>query len=158
MLPSTHTLQGTLSMEPSRDRRRLPDRRARPTTLWSALRWQGRRMGFRRAGEGHYASVDGLARPTVVLALFVAASSLLDALLTLLYLEAGGGEANPLMHFAIAHSQTLFLAVKIGLTGPAVWWLAAHQQWPLAVRGLYGLALGYGVVLVSHLVLCLRLA
>ena len=145
-------------MEPSRDRRRLPDRRARPTTLWSALRWQGRRTGFRRALEGHAAYVDGLARPTVVLALFVAASSLLDALLTLLYLEDGGGEANPLMHFAIAHSQTLFLAVKIGLTGPAVWWLAAHQQWPLAVRGLYGLALGYGVVLVYHLVLCWRLA
>ena len=94
----------------------------------------------------------------MVLALFVAASSLLDALLTLLYLEDGGGEANPLMHLAIAHSQTLFLAVKIGVTGPAVWWLAAHQQWPLAVRGLYGLALGYGVVLVSHLVLCWRLA
>ena len=108
-------------MEPSRDRRRLPDRRARPTTLWSALRWQGRRTGFRRALEGRYTYVDGLARPTVVLALFVAASSLLDALLTLLYLEDGGGEANPLMHLAIAHSQTLFLAVKIGLTGPAVW-------------------------------------
>ena len=27
-------------MEPSRDRRRLPDRRVRPTTLWSALRLQ----------------------------------------------------------------------------------------------------------------------
>ena len=113
-------------MESSRDRRRLPDRRARPTTLWSALRWQGRRMGFRRAGEGHYASVDGLARPTVVLALFVAASSLLDALLTLRYLQDGGGEANPLMHLAIAHSQTLFLAVKIGVTGPAVWGFVAN--------------------------------
>ena len=78
--------------------------------------------------------------------------------MTLLYLEAGGGEANPLMHLAIAHSQTLFLAVKIGVTGPAVGGLAAHQQWPLAVRGLYGLALGYGVVLVYHLVLCWRLA
>ena len=92
----------------------------------------------------------------MVLALFVAASSLLDALLTLLYLEAGGGEANPLMHLAIAHSQTLFLAVKIGLTGSAVWWLAAHQQWPLAARGLSGLALGYGAVLVYHLVLAWR--
>jgi hypothetical protein len=34
--------------------------------------------------------------------------------------------------------------------------LAAHQQWSLAVRGLSGLALGYGVVLVSHVVLCVR--
>ena len=61
------------------------------------------------------------------------------------------------MRLAIAHSQTLFLAVKIGITG-AVGLLAAHQQWPLAVRGLSGLAMGYGAVLVSHLVLCWRLA
>ena len=40
---------------------------------------------------------------------------------------------------------------------PAVWLLAAHQQWPLAARGLYGLALGYGAVFVSHLVVCWRL-
>jgi hypothetical protein len=48
--------------------------------------------------------------------------------------------------------------VKIGVTGPVVWLLAAHQQWPLAVCGLYGLALAYGAVLVYHLALCLRLA
>jgi hypothetical protein len=141
-------------MEAFSNRRRLSDRRARHTTLWSALRWHGRRKGFRRAGEGHQAYVDGLARQTVVLALFVGVSSLLDALLTLRYLQDGGGEANPLMHLAIAHSQTLFLALKIGITGAAVWVLAAHQQWPLAMRGLYGLVLGYGAVLVYHLVLC----
>jgi hypothetical protein len=43
------------------------------------------------------------------------------------------------------------------LTGAGVWGLAAHQQWPLAVRGLHGLTFGYGAVLVYHLVLCVRL-
>jgi hypothetical protein len=43
------------------------------------------------------------------------------------------------------------------LTGVGVWVLAAHQQFPLAQRGLHGVALGYGVVLLYHLVLCLRL-
>ena len=122
-------------------------------TFWRALRWQGRRTGFRRAGEGHQAYVDGLARQTMVLALFVVMGSLLDALLTLRYLQDGGGEANPLMRLALAHSQTLFLAVKIGLTGPAVGLcgpstVAARRAWPL------GLALGYGAVLVYHFVLC----
>ena len=46
----------------------------------------------------------------------------------------------------------------IVLAGMAVWLLAAHQQWPLAARGLYGIALGYGAVLVYHLVLCWHLA
>jgi hypothetical protein len=102
--------------------------------------------------------VDGLAWRIVWLAVLVCVSSLLDALLTLLYLEDGGGEANPLMHLALAYGPTVFVALKLSITGVAVWVLSAHQQWPLAVRGLYGLALGYGAVLVYHLVLCWHLA
>jgi hypothetical protein len=67
-------------MEPLLDRRRLADRRRHPTTLWRALCPPGRRTGFRRAGEGHQAYVDGLARPTVALALCVVVGSILDAL------------------------------------------------------------------------------
>jgi hypothetical protein len=92
----------------------------------------------------------------MVLAVFVYGCAILDALFTLLSLHAGGAEAPPLMRRTIVQSPTLIFAVKIGITGVAVWLLAAHQQWPLAVRGLYGLALGYGAVLVSHLVLSLR--
>jgi Domain of unknown function (DUF5658) len=140
-------------MERALDRRQVPDRRAHPTTLWHAIHSQGRRTGFRRAGEGRHAYVDGLARRTVVLALLVFGGSLLDAGLTLLHLEDGGSEANPLMHLALAHGPTVFIALKLSLTGLAAWWLAAHQQWSLAVRGLHALALGYGMVVVYHLVL-----
>jgi Domain of unknown function (DUF5658) len=143
-------------MEPSLDRRRHVDRRRHPTPLWSTLRWQSRRTHFRRAGEGHQAHVDSLARRIVGLALLIYVASLLDALLTLRYLADGGGEANPLMRLALAYGPTVFVALKLSLTGVAVWVLAAHQQWPLAVRGLYVLALGYGVVLLYHVVLCVR--
>jgi hypothetical protein len=139
------------------DRRRRPDRRARPTTFVRTLRWRGRRHSFRRAGEGHKAYVDGLAWPSVVLALLIFVSSLLDALLTLRHLYHGGQEANPLLAMALTNSTLLFLQLKIGLSGVGVWWLAAHQQFPLAQRGLHGLALGYGVVLIYHFVLSLRL-
>jgi Domain of unknown function (DUF5658) len=139
------------------DRRRRPDRRACPTTFVRALRWRGRRQGFRRAGEGHQAYVDGLAWPIVVLALFVFVGSLLDALLTLRHLQHGGQEANPVLTMALTHGAPRFLQLKIGLTGVGVWWLAAHQQFPLARRGLHGVTLGYGVVLIYHLVLCVRL-
>jgi hypothetical protein len=80
--------------------------------------------------------------------------SILDAGLTLLHLAQGGGEANPLRHLALSHSPTLFLPMKISITGVAAWFLAAHQQFPLAARGLHGLATGYGLVLVYHLALC----
>jgi Domain of unknown function (DUF5658) len=108
---------------------------------------------FDGRGRGHQGYVDGLTWQTVGLTVVVYGCSILDALLTLLYLEDGGSEANPLMHLTLAHSTTLFLTIKIGITGAAAWWLAAHQQWPLATHGLYALALGYGTVLVYHLVL-----
>jgi len=61
------------------------------------------------------------------------------------------------MALALTYGTPLFLQLKIGMTGGGVWLLAAHQQFPLARRGLHGLSLGYGVVLAYHLVLCLRL-
>jgi hypothetical protein len=90
----------------------------------------------------------------VVLALLVFVGSLLDALFTLRHLHQGGQEANPLLALALTDGTALFLHLKISLTGVGVWMLAAHQQFPLAARGLHGLALGYGAVLVYHLVLC----
>ena len=91
------------------------------------------------------------------LAVLIDVGSVLDAVLTLLHLDNGGIEANPLMHLALAHGPTVFVAVKLSLTGVAVWVLAAHQQWPLAQYALHGLTLGYGGVLVYHLILSLRL-
>jgi hypothetical protein len=95
--------------EPSLERRRLADRRTRPTTFVSAIRWKGRRKGFRRAGEGRHAYIDCLARHIGELAVLVCVCSILDALLTLLHLEDGGHEANPLMHVALAYGTTLFV-------------------------------------------------
>jgi hypothetical protein len=93
----------------------------------------------------------------VELAVLICVGSLLDALLTLLHLEGGGSEANPLMYIALAHGTTLFVILKISITCVATWFLAVHQQFPLAYRGLHGLALGYGAILAYHLVLVLRL-
>jgi hypothetical protein len=61
------------------------------------------------------------------------------------------------MDVALAHGSTLFVVLKLGITSAAAWFLAAHQQFPLAYRGLHGLALGYGVLLAYHLALVLRL-
>jgi len=152
----------TAYMEPARyeqslERRSLTDRRMQPTTFVSAIRWKGRRKDFRRAGEGYHAYVDCLAWRIVGLTILICVSSFLDALLTLLYLEAGGSEANPLMHVALTHGTTLFVVLKLSITCVAAWFLAVHQQFPLAYRGLHGLALGYGVLLAYHLVLVLHL-
>jgi Domain of unknown function (DUF5658) len=79
--------------------------------------------------------------------------AIVDAGLTLRYLEQGGREAHPVMALALTHGAALFMGLKMMLTGLGAWLLAAHQQFQLALCGLYGLAIGYEVLLCYHLLL-----
>jgi len=137
------------------ERRWQFDRRVHPTTLWSALRRGGRRKGFRRSCEACRAYVDCPSQHAALLFFFVVGASGLDALLTLLFIQNGGGEANPLMCFVLSHGQTSFMGIKMGLTGLGAWFLVAHQYFPMAYRGLLGLAGGYIGILFIHAVIWL---
>jgi Domain of unknown function (DUF5658) len=138
------------------DRRQLSDRRLQPTSLGSALRLHGRRRGFRRVGEGRNTYVDCLAPRISGLAVFILLSSILDAYLTILHLQRGGGEANPLMALVLTYGYTPFLAIKIVTTGVGTWLLAVHQQFILAWKALHALAGIYALLLIYHLLLMLR--
>jgi hypothetical protein len=138
------------------ERRRQPDRRAHSTTFWSALRFDGRRKGFRRAGEERMAYVDSPSQRVVMLLFIVIGASVLDALFTLLFLQDGGGEANPLMAVILNHGYTPFVGIKMALTGIGAWFLAAHQHLPLAIGGLYVLAVGYMGLLGIHAAILLK--
>jgi hypothetical protein len=81
--------------------------------------------------------------------------SVLDALFTLLYVNRGGGEANPLMDFAIQLGPTTFLLIKMGLTVLGVTILALHQNFRAGLRGLYGISCLYILLLGYHGVLWL---
>jgi hypothetical protein len=117
------------------------------------LRLRGRRRGFRRAGEGTNTYVDCLTPRVIGLAALILASSALDAALTLLHLQAGGQEANPCMALILVYGQAPFVGVKMVLTGMGVWFLAAHQQFSLALRALYGIVGLYLALLAYHLLL-----
>ena len=71
-------------------------------------------------------------------------------LLTLFFIQNGGGEANPFMSFVLSHGQTPFMGVKMASTGLGAWFLVAHQYFPMAYRGLLVLAGGYMGVLSMH--------
>jgi hypothetical protein len=144
-----------LTMETPFDRRQLPDRRQRPTTLWQAMRWRGRRSGFRRAGEGLNAYVDRVAPRGVALVLTVLTASALDAWLTVAHLQQGGQEANPIMAFILLYGDAPFVAVKMALTSFGVWLLAAHYQFSLARKGLHAMAAMYLLLLGYHVLLIL---
>jgi hypothetical protein len=138
--------------EPYPEQRQCPDRRSK-TTLWGSLRLGGQRQGARREGEGEDTYIDQPARHVTLLVSIILGSSILDALLTLLYLERGGGEANPLMAVAIHSGHAWFVALKMLLTIVGVIMLAIHQNFRLGLRGLYGLTIIYMALLVYHSVL-----
>jgi hypothetical protein len=97
--------------------------------------------------------VDCLAPRVIALVMWVLVGSALDAYLTLVHVQHGGQEANPLMACMLAYGDALFVAIKMALTGTGVWFLAAHQQFPLALRALHGFAGLYVALLTYHLVL-----
>ena len=139
----------------SGERRRQPDRRAHPTTFWGALRSHGRRRECRRAGEAYRAYVDCPSRRAAVLLFFVLLASAGDALCTLLFIQRGGQEANPFMALLLSFGQTPFVAVKMAFTGIGAWLLMAHHYFPMAYRGLLGMAGGYAGLLLMHAVILL---
>jgi hypothetical protein len=132
------------------EKRQQADRRAHPTSFWSALRFHGRRKGFRRTGEGRKAYVDCPSRGVTWLLCVVIVGSVLDALFTLIFLGGGGDEANPVMALVLSHGHTPFVGLKMALTGLGAWFLAAHQNFPLAFKGLRVLAFGYLGLLLIH--------
>jgi hypothetical protein len=137
---------------PLREHRQDPDRRRAPTSLLGTLRFYGRRVSGRRTGEGG-TYVDRLSPRVVTLVLFVVCCSALDALLTLMHIQQGGYEANPIMAMAMNQGTTSFIAAKMALTSLGAILLAIHQNFWLGIRGLYALALIYAGLLVYHLII-----
>jgi hypothetical protein len=137
------------------ERRWQPDRRAYPTTFWSALRIHGRRRGFRRIGEASRAYVNCPSQRALVLLFFVLGASALDAWCTLLFIQRGGQEANPFMILALSYGQTPFVGIKMALTGIGAWFLVAHYYFPMAYKALLALAGGYAGLLLIHAVVLL---
>jgi len=131
----------------------MPDRRARPTPLWGTLRMRGRRRAFRRAGEERNRYVDRLSMCVVILSLAIVILSFLDAGFTLLHLELGGWEVNPLMRLALIAGIPAFLTIKICLTGLGVVFLAAHQNFRLSWVALRCVAAVYLWLLAYHIFL-----
>jgi hypothetical protein len=143
---------------PCVERRIQADRRARPTSFWSALRPTGLRMGFRRRGEALNQYVDCLPERVTVLAISVVVLSILDAMFTLLHLQNGGREINPVMELALFTGVPFFLFVKTSLTDLGVIFLAIHQNFRIGRAALRVTAAGYAVLILYHAALLLRVA
>lgn len=134
-------------------RRGDADRRRRPTPMLSRYWLVGRRRGGRRDGEDRGIYVDRYTREETVLVLWIGCSAVLDLVLTLVHLAAGGEEANPLMAwFLEVGGVAAFGSAKLLMTGGAALFLLWHVRFRGTRAALWGLGALYAGVMGYHLV------
>lgn len=142
------------------ERRTGIDRRERATGVLSRHWLIGRRKVGRRDGERDNIYVDRYGSWDWVLVGGVLGLSLLDMVFTLIHLQAGGTEANPVMAWALAWGgHDAFKVVKVATTVLGLVVLLVHVRFR-RVRALLAVAfVVYAGVFAFHLYLTwLRMA
>lgn len=138
-----------------------PDRRRgeRRQRVWRALllgSLRPRRRAPRRESERSLGSIDWHHPQWLALAMLIVALSGVDALLTLMLMEQGAYEVNPVMRPLVAGSALVFAVVKVGFTGAGVVFLTllartrAFGRLPVGLA-LYGLLVAYCVLILYEL-------
>jgi hypothetical protein len=130
------------------------DRRLAPTPRFSRYAlWGGRRRQSRRREEREGSFVDHYGRRLVLLVLWIALMNVGDSFFTLVHLQAGGVELNPVAKLLLTTGRWNFVFVKSLLIGLALIVLAVHKNFRLARIGLWTAAGTYTCLVGYHLLL-----
>ena len=144
------------SLKAVHERRSTSDRRQR---TWYSLMYgsfKPRRRGTRRLDARSLRDLDWHHPQWLAVAVLITVLSCVDAALTLTLLNRGAYEVNPLMAPIVGGSALLFTLIKVGLTAGGVVLLTlavrmrAFGKIPVGIL-LYGILLGYGVLVVYEL-------
>lgn len=135
-------------------RRRRTDRRAAPTPRFSRYSlFGGRRQRVQRADESEGSFVDVYSTMMLVWVLWVSLMNLGDSFFTLVHLQAGGIEVNPVADALLRTGRFGFVFAKGALIGLALLVLTLHKNFWLARTGLWISSAAYTALVVYHLTL-----
>ena len=129
--------------------RRDGDRRDRPTRPWNGIFGPRRRTHGRRSGD-RVGYVDRYSRRDVALILAVFTLNVGDAFFTMLWLERGGQEANPIMDFFLDIGPGAFLLQKCIIVGIWLIILLVHKNFRFARIGIYVSLAAYAALMLVH--------
>jgi Domain of unknown function (DUF5658) len=131
---------------------RGPDRRRSPTPRFSHRSFfGGRRRAFRRDGEREGSFVDLYSTRLFLIVMWVALMNVADSFFTLIHLQHGGSEANPIAAVLLLTGRTNFVFWKSALIAAALLVLCIHKNFSVARYGLWAAALCYTLLLGYHL-------
>lgn len=137
--------------DPNRGRQRF-DRRRQATPRFSRYTlFGGRRRGPRRESERTGSFVDLYSKRLWALLLWVAAMNLGDSYFTLVHLQAGGVELNPVADALLRTGRIGFVLSKSVLIGLALVVLCVHKNFLMARLGLLASAAIYTALVLYHL-------
>lgn len=133
-------------------RPRGPDRRGRATPRFSRFTiFGGRRRTHRRPSEREGSFVDQYSLRLVGLLCWIALMNAADSFFTLLHIQAGGVELNPVAGALLALGRTGFVVTKgVAITIPLLV-LCQHKNFALARVGLWIASGAYTLLLGYHL-------
>ncbi len=130
--------------------RRGRDRRSRPTPLLSRYALLGgRRAGERRDIGSANIYVDRYEPALAAVLVAIGLLCVLDAFFTLLYIQKGGEELNPVMAAVIEWGPTPFVAFKCAVTDLGLVVLCVHKNFKF-VKPVIGVLLGIYLALFAY--------
>lgn len=130
--------------------RRDIDRRLRPTRPWIGMLGPLRRAHHGRRDSDHSSYVDRYSRRDVALILTIFIMNVGDAFFTMLWLDRGGQEANPVMDFFLDIGPGAFLIQKCIVVGIWLVALLVHKNFRFARIGLYISFVAYAILMLIH--------
>lgn len=136
------------------DRRILKDRRRHPTHGLSRFILRGQRSSFRRRddqGTGGY--VDRYGPGLLFLLVLILGLNVLDAFLTMLILEDGGLEMNPVVRSVIQLYGDRFWVWKFVMVSVPLILLCLHGKFRLVFPALLGISAIYMTVILFQVLL-----
>ncbi len=137
-------------MGEEKDRRVLIDRRRKPTSRWSWYNFFGRRTTFRRKSDqekGGY--VDRYSHILFFLLVLILGLNILDSLFTMMIIDLGGQEFNPLVRAFIELHGDMFWIWRFAIASIALTLLYLHRGFVFVRRVIIAIGLVY-IVIVSY--------
>ncbi|MEZ6013861.1 MAG: DUF5658 family protein [Planctomycetota bacterium] len=135
-------------------RRRRTDRRSAPTPRISEFSlFGGRRRVVQRKEELEGSFIDMYSTLMLVWVMWVSLMNLGDSFFTLVHLQAGGIEVNPVADALLRTGRFGFVFAKGALIGGALLVLTMHKNFWLARTGLWISTVAYTALVIYHLTL-----
>lgn len=136
------------------NRRMVKERRKQPTPALSRFTLWGQRKTLRRTEDrarGGY--VDRYHPGLLLILIMVVGLNILDAWLTMMILENGGWEINPVVRSVMELCGNRFWVWKYAIVSFPLILLCLHSKFKLVVPGILGVGVFYFIAILYQIIL-----